>query len=140
MIIGKLGTKRRTAMKRSPLIMIVDDDDDIRSTLSELLEHMQYEVAAAPHGLEAMNILRKGARPDVIFLDLMMPEMDGYEFLLELRKHSELTTIPVVIITAAGNAQSEATKLGATGHLQKPFKVDELLAAIDDIRSRSPHA
>jgi len=138
MIIGKLATKRRQqlAMSNAPSILIVDDDDDIRTTLSELLETMQFAVVAAPDGLEALNKLREGARPDMIFLDLMMPVMDGYEFMLELRKHAVLAKIPIVIITAAGNARGEAQKLGAAGHLQKPFKIDELFATIDRLVPR----
>ena len=137
MIIGKLGSRRRIQANvgdTPPFIMIVDDDDDIRSTLGELLEHMEFDVAAASDGLDALKMLRKGARPDVIFLDLMMPVMDGYEFLVELRSRAALAAIPIVIITAAGNARGEAAKLGAAGHLQKPFKLDELLATIERIR------
>jgi CheY-like chemotaxis protein len=98
------------------------------------LESLEYEVVAAPNGLVAMDRLRQGTRPDAILLDLMMPVMDGYQLLLELRKNATLASIPVVVITAAGNARVEAEKLGVAGHLQKPFKVDELLAMIERIR------
>jgi len=136
MIVGKIGTAgaKHTIVTNAPLIMIVDDDDDIRTTLSELLEHMKYDVAVAADGLDAMRQLRKGARPAVILLDLMMPVMDGYEFLVELRRQTALARIPIVVITAAGNAAAEASKLGATGHIQKPFKLDELLATISRVR------
>jgi len=119
---------------KPPFIMIVDDDDDIRDTLSELLLHMKYHVAMATHGLDALTQLRNGPRPDVILLDLMMPVMDGFEFLVEMRKDPALGEIPVVIITAAGNAKNEAAKVRAAGHIQKPFKLDELVALIQTLR------
>ena len=124
---------RNLGTSPTPLVMIVDDDDDIRETLSELLGRMRYDVVAASHGLDALARLRSGIRPDVILLDLMMPVMDGYEFVLEVRKHLAFATIPIVVITAAGNARVEATKVSAAGHIQKPFKADELVAALERI-------
>ena len=139
MIIGKFETgpvpRPVTVNPQAPLVMVVDDDDDIRTTLGEILATLKYDVTVASHGLDALTQLRVGVRPDVILLDLMMPVMDGYEFILELRRHAALATIPILVITAAGNAQVEAAKIAAAGHIQKPFKANELLAAIDQIVS-----
>ena len=65
--------------------MVVDDDPEIRSSLGELLEDEGYEVVAACDGLEALRMLRNGDKPSVILLDLMMPNMDGWETARELR-------------------------------------------------------
>jgi two-component system chemotaxis response regulator CheY len=115
---------------RKPLVMVVDDDDDIRDALSEVLSRMHYDVVVASHGLDALVQLHANVRPNVIVLDLMMPVMDGYQFVAEMRKHPAFGTIPVLVITAAGNARVEAAKMRVAGHIQKPFKLDELLATI----------
>lgn len=130
MIIAKLDSGRIPIVSAPPLVMVIDDDEDIRSTLTEILGRMKYGVACASHGLEALAQLRTGTRPDVILLDLMMPIMDGYEFVLALRKHPALATIPILVITAAGDARVEANKITAAGHIQKPFKAEELLSAL----------
>jgi CheY-like chemotaxis protein len=110
--------------------MVVDDDDDTRNTLVEILEHLQYDVAEAKHGLDAFTQLRTGVRPNVILLDLMMPVMDGFEFVAEVRKQPAYAEIPILVITAAGNAAAEAAKVSVAGSVQKPFHTEELLSAI----------
>jgi two-component system, chemotaxis family, chemotaxis protein CheY len=120
--------------------MVVDDDDDIRIALGELLGVLKYEVALAKNGLDALDQLRAGTRPDVILLDLMMPVMDGFEFTAELRKYPGLVTIPVILITAAANAATEAAKINAAGHIQKPFNASELVAVIKRITNQQPLA
>ena len=119
----------------SKLVLVVDDEKDIREVFQQVLELEGYRVSAVKNGKEALEWLRNSKeKPSLILLDLMMPVMDGYEFLVELRSRAALAAIPIVIITAAGNARGEAAKLGAAGHLQKPFKLDELLATIERIR------
>jgi two-component system, chemotaxis family, chemotaxis protein CheY len=87
-------------------VMIVDDDQDIRDALSEFLEDEGFKVITADNGRDALDLLRGGASPRVILLDLMMPVMDGWSFLKERRKDPSLEKIPVVIITAAGDVES----------------------------------
>lgn len=117
-------------MTRSLSILIIDDDEDIREALRDILERAGYQIATAAHGADAMSQLRAGERPGVIVLDLMMPVMDGYEFVAEKRKDPELAGIPIVVITAGGYAAEKAAALGAAGYVQKPFKANALLYAI----------
>jgi CheY-like chemotaxis protein len=81
-------------------VFIVDDDRDIREDLGELLRGEGFAVEAAWNGAEAIKRLQGGLRPDVIILDLMMPVMDGVTFRGELKKQTDLSSIPVIGLTA----------------------------------------
>ena len=106
-------------------ILVVDDDDDIRDALVGLLRDAGHPVVEAMDGRQALELARSSL-PRVILLDLMMPVMDGYEFLAERAKHDALVGIPVVVITASGTR----TVPGAHSVLHKPFNVDDLLDAV----------
>jgi two-component system, chemotaxis family, chemotaxis protein CheY len=81
-------------------ILAVDDDVDLRESMQEILELEGYLVATASHGQHALDLLRKGEHPQLILLDLMMPVMNGAEFLVELRADPQLQDIPVLLVTA----------------------------------------
>lgn len=117
-------------MTNEAVVLIVDDDDDIRDTLRELVEQDGYRVATAAHGLEALEKLRAEAGVGLILLDLMMPVMDGYQFMTEMKKDPALADIPVLVITADGNALQKARAIGARGQLRKPFTPEALLVSI----------
>ena len=87
-------------------ILVVDDDADLRQTLQLLLDDSGYRVTAAASGQAALDQLLAGARPDLILLDLMMPEMNGWQFLERARADASLAAIPVVIMTARKAADS----------------------------------
>ena len=111
-----------------PLVMVVDDDDDIRETLAGLLEEEGYRVAAFPTGLEAFKALKDGLGPRVILLDLMMPVMDGAEFRRAQLADPKLADIPVILITAAG--LEPITREDYSEVLRKPLKIDRVLQVI----------
>lgn len=112
-------------------ILIVDDDPPIVEGLSELLEDEGYHVAAAADGRAALDLLRRGLRPCVIVLDLMMPGMDGWGFRREQMKDAELREIPVIVVSAAGlDETSVKAQLGDVEFLPKPPSPARLLAAI----------
>jgi CheY-like chemotaxis protein len=111
-------------------IMIVDDDADVRATVAEALEEEGFEVAMAANGEEALKMLLASARPDLILLDMMMPEMDGWAFRAAQRGHPEIAAIPVIVFTACGVPRDAAAQLGAQGYLKKPLRLDELFSAI----------
>jgi DNA-binding NtrC family response regulator len=110
-------------------ILVADDERNIRKTLSLVLEGAGYEVDVAADGDEARNLCRE-RHPDIAFVDLRMPKMQGLEVLSHIRAISPKTA--VVIITAYGTASNavEAMKLGAVDFIQKPFdpKIIEVLA------------
>jgi len=112
-------------------ILVVEDDPDIRFGLAVLLEDEGYEVLTAANGREALARLHTlSVLPSLILLDLMMPDMDGWEFRAEQRRDAVLATIPVIILSAAGDLAARTTKLGAVGVMQKPVQVSDLLKAI----------
>ena len=85
-----------------PILLVVDDDDDVRLALKLYLEAEGYVVEEAQNGSEALERLRRGLRPRVIVLDLMMPVMNGWEFREQQKAAHDLKDIPVVIFTATG--------------------------------------
>lgn len=109
-------------------VFVVDDDEDIREIISEILINHGYEVETAQNGAEALAQLRSGMRPCVILLDLMMPGMNGFEFRAEQLLDPELADIPVVVLTGAG----QATRTAALGTevLRKPMELAPLLSVV----------
>jgi CheY-like chemotaxis protein len=111
------------------LILVVDDDPDILEALSEILESEGFGVRRARNGREALDSL--GAQlPGLILLDLMMPVMDGWEFVEQIRPRRDWAEIPVIVLSADRNVSSKARSLGAVGYLAKPFELRELLELV----------
>ena len=115
----------------SPPILVVEDDPELLAGLASLLEAEGYRVRCARHGLEALGILRVGPLPRVILLDLMMPIMNGWQFRHEQRMDSELSKIPVIVISARTDVPAHAQWLEADGYLVKPIQPGTLLNAIE---------
>src|ERR1700757_1359661 len=117
-----------------PVVLIVDDNDDNRFTLSMRLEACGYEnIVTAENGREALEKMRQGP-VDLVLLDIMMPELDGYGVLEELRTDTALRDIPVVMISAIEDINSvvRCIELGATDYLTKPFNPVLLKARVDN--------
>ena len=115
-------------------ILIVDDDADIREIIGDVLEEEGYRVTGAANGKEALRLLKdENLRPDLILLDIMMPEMDGWTFRAEQRKDPELAEIPILVFTAYGSPKAVARQLQAAGFVRKPLRLDDLLAMIDRV-------
>ena len=112
-------------------ILIVDDSPGNLSVLSELLQ-TQYRVLAATSGASCLRVAGSQPRPDLILLDVMMPEMDGYEVLSRLRQSAATRDIPVVFLTAMSDAKDEehGLQLGAADYIAKPIKPTVVLARV----------
>lgn len=115
-------------MSPDEFILVVDDDAEIRESLSDLLTEEGHQVRAAANGKEALELLRRTPAPRMILLDLMMPVMNGWQFVRETAGDPVLSGIPVWIITAAGDAHPPPP--GVTGVLRKPFRLRELLDVV----------
>jgi CheY-like chemotaxis protein len=113
----------------SRFILVVDDDQAIRETLCELLADEGHPAVGAANGQEALELLRADGRPCVIFLDLMMPVMDGVAFRAEQLQDPELSTIPVAVITAAGAGAASSMNVDAV--LPKPLRIESVLQVVD---------
>jgi CheY-like chemotaxis protein len=106
----------------SKSIFVIEDDADIRDSMVEMLCDEGYQVGSAVNGRDALEKLRALSElPKVILLDLMMPEMDGYQFRAEQRRDEKLAAIPVVLMSAGGELDVKVKQLGAQGVLKKPF-------------------
>ena len=113
------------------LVLIVDDDPDILQTLALCLSTEGYRVVMASNGKEALEVLRN-EHPAAILLDLMMPVMDGWQFVAELDLRGRRPA-PLLILSADRAVQGHALKLKANGHLAKPFDLDELLGKVEQL-------
>jgi CheY-like chemotaxis protein len=109
-------------------VLIVDDDRDIRDTVSDVLSMADYEVVQAVNGQDALDQLARGRRIDLILLDLMMPVMNGFELLQALRGHEEWRNIPVVM--ASSNRGFNADDIGVAAVLRKPYTVEALISIV----------
>src|SRR5215472_4772995 len=117
-----------------PVVLIVDDNDDNRVTLSMRLEACGYEnIVTAGNGREALEKMRQGP-VDLVLLDIMMPELDGYGVLEERRTDTALRDVPVVMISAIEDINSvvRCIELGATDYLTKPFNPVLLKTRVDN--------
>ena len=115
-------------------IMVVDDDDDLRSMVEGLLRGAGYDVVGAASGYEAHPLALK-TLPALIILDIGMPAMDGLTTLWRMRKHDELATVPVIILTAydSYDLRGEAASVGCHNYLTKPFEPLELKALVNKL-------
>ena len=111
-------------------ILVVDDDPSIRDVVADILEMSDYRVTTASNGAEALDRIRV-ERPAAVLLDLMMPIMDGREFLERCRQRQACACLPVALMSAAHDAASAARRLGVQAYLTKPFEMEAVLAVVD---------
>lgn len=107
-------------------VLIVDDDEDIRDTLCDVLELLGYEAIAAANGREALDKLAILGQPCLILLDLMMPVMSGQEFLAARGEDERLRNVPVVVVTASGTISVP----GVAEVLHKPLSYDVIHSTV----------
>jgi two-component system, OmpR family, KDP operon response regulator KdpE len=118
----------------TPRLLVVDDEEELLQLLRTMLERKGYQVIGAGSGLEAMRLLYH-TQPDLVLLDVMMPNMDGWETLKRIR---EVSTVPVIMLTALSQTPSVVRGLqeGADDYVGKPFDQAELIARIDALLRR----
>lgn len=110
-----------------PLVLVLEDDADLRELLAAILGLMEIDVMSAANGLEGLAAIDR-AVPALILLDMRMPVMDGWEFARELDRRG--TRPPIVVITAAPDPSEAAAAIRAAGWLGKPFDLHELTAMV----------
>jgi CheY-like chemotaxis protein len=115
-------------------VLVIDDDDGLQESLEALLEMEGYQVLLARDGIQALEVL-KTTRPALILLDLMMPRMNGYELVEQMRQQGYLPGIPIIVLTADVRARQKAAQLGAESFVTKPFELDDLLQQIQRLAS-----
>lgn len=122
------------AKREKPLILIADDEEDIKIILSMYLENTGFAVETAFDGLDAIE-RAKVSKPDLILMDIMMPIIDGIEVTRKLKGAAETKDIPVVMLTAAAQSAmiDRAMTAGAADYIAKPFEPDHVKEVIERI-------
>jgi len=115
--------------------MVIDDDVDIRETIQDLLELRGYHVLVAGDGANALAELKRGAHPQVILLDLMMPGLSGEDFRAQQLADERLADIPVVVLSGARGVDEAARRMGVES-LPKPVELDQLMQTVNRFRQR----
>jgi DNA-binding response OmpR family regulator len=113
-------------------VLIVDDDSRMRNVVRTILEDEGFVVSEAADGSEAIQVASRDRLPNLIVLDVMMPERNGWECLTDLKSHSRLRHIPVILMTSRGehDDQFRGMAQGADGYIVKPFEPDSLVKAV----------
>ncbi len=119
-------------MEKNKTVMVVDDNPDIVTIVKTILEGKGYGVQSAYSGQEVFNLLSE-QKPDLIILDIMMPQMDGLEVLTRLKGEPTTSTIPVILLTAKVQYEDVlgGYKMGADYYITKPFTSTQLLNGIN---------
>jgi CheY-like chemotaxis protein len=118
------------AKRQAKRILVVDDIEDNISLLETILTEEGFEVDTANNGKSALAKV-EASPPDLVLMDAMMPEMDGYEVTRRIRQNKKLPFIPILLITAYLDAKAaEGLEIGANDFIRKPIEYDELMARI----------
>ncbi len=114
-------------------VLVVDDEEDVRTIVSRLVGARGYEVITAETGKQAVDLLASGTKPDLVVLDVRMPEMDGLQALVKIRKELGLKDLPIVLLTAQTSDQDvlKGYGVGADYYITKPLKFEQLRNVVD---------
>ena len=112
-------------------VLLIEDNDPIRENTAELLELSDYDVILAKDGGQALEMIGE-KKPDLILCDIMMPKMNGYEFLKIIKQEYPLTNIPFIFLTAYSEKieMQKGLQMGASDYIVKPFEPDALILTI----------
>jgi len=127
-----LNAKLTAGNGRQLRLLVIDDQEEMRSALSRTLALEGFEVTLAATGSRALEVLN-GAFFDLVLLDVHMPDMDGFSVLEKMRERPESVTLPVIMVTGADDTGSvlQGKKLGISDYLVKPYRVADLLSRIE---------
>jgi two-component system chemotaxis response regulator CheY len=126
-------------MNSPPQALVVEDDPEVRKLVRKSLERLAFTVAEARTGKEAMELLAK-SEPDLVCLDLMLPEQSGYEICEYIRKTTALRSVPVLVISARAlpEDRAHAEEVGADAYLIKPFSFAQFAAKVTALTKARP--
>ncbi|MCC5864854.1 MAG: Hpt domain-containing protein [Wenzhouxiangella sp.] len=131
---GTVLTEKTQELKRTPLVMVVDDSITMRRVTSRVLEHRGLEVVTARDGLDAVEAMFERV-PDLILLDIEMPRMDGYELAIHVRNDPRLKEVPMMMITSRSGEKhrQRAREVGVNDYLAKPYQETDLVQHVFDL-------
>lgn len=126
---------KENSIRDSKRLLLIDDDPNLILLVKDYLEFRGYEVITAENGRDALEVLEQESPelPDMIICDVMMPEMDGYAFVENVRANPKTSWIPVLFLSAKGQSQDRVKGLntGADVYMVKPFEPEELVAQVE---------
>ncbi len=122
-----MGSEKKT-------ILLIEDEKNVRQMVQRMLRKNGYEVREGVDGLDGLRIL-EALTPDLIIVDVMMPNLDGLTFTKALKTRAETKSIPVIFLTARGDPKSmiEGINVGAKSYVTKPFQMDDLLSKVGKV-------
>lgn len=114
------------------IILLIEDDADIRESITDLLESEGYQLFTADNGLSGLKTLSTmNPLPSLILVDMMMPQMGGHDFCMEKSKIENYRQVPVVLMSADSDLEQKTKDAGATGYIKKPLDIYKLIAEVD---------
>ncbi len=128
-IRAELGTEQDALSDSTPTILIAEDHLDSRDAMRALLEAFGFRVLVAVDGRQAVDVALEH-HPDLILMDIMMPELDGFEATRQLRQHRLTERTPIIAVTAMEGAQRLALQAGANDYVRKPIDIRGLIAKV----------
>ncbi|EHC15889.1 response regulator [Fischerella thermalis] len=128
-----LNIKQQLSSHKDKKILLIEDNDINRMLLSDYLSYCKYEVQSLPEGSQFLSTIEK-FKPNLILLDLKLPDIDGYSLLAKIQQRSDLQYIPIFVVSAFAfrTDQEKAMKLGARRYFVKPVNLTELILAIEE--------
>ena len=123
-----------------PIALIVEDEPEANRLLARIVQLRGYQTRSAFTGSEALAALDEAEPPDVVFLDLMLPDTDGYDVCRRIKSRPETSTIPVVMVTArlADESRALSIQVGADGFIPKPYTPNQIFDALNTARAIRP--
>ena len=123
---------KETSVREHKRLLLIDDDPNLILLVKDYLEFRGYEVITAENGREALEVLEQEI-PDMIICDVMMPEMDGYAFVNQVRQEERTSWIPILFLSAKGQSgdKIKGLNIGADVYMVKPFEPEELVAQVE---------
>jgi type II secretory ATPase GspE/PulE/Tfp pilus assembly ATPase PilB-like protein/CheY-like chemotaxis protein len=136
-LLEDLPPARAELTRKGAMVLLVDDEDQLRRVMKDLLERQGYTVVEARDGAQALDEVDRHA-PDIVILDLNLPGVDGYSVLSQLRSRPATRQIPIIVLTAKGDEDNEVRvlELGADDFLTKPFRAKALAARLESALGR----
>ena len=118
-----------------PRVLVVEDDDDLRDALVELLSSRGFDVRPASDGKQGLDQLRSWL-PDLVVTDLGMPVLDGHSLRAAQLEAPELAAIPLIVVSGSAQQQEEAERMSAAAVVRKPFRAEDLLSVVSSCLRR----
>ncbi len=116
-------------MSQTKKILLIDDEPEITEMLKFRLESYQYQIITATNGDEGLQLAEK-EKPDLVISDVMMPKMDGYTFVREMKSRASTRNIPIIVLTAKPGMKDLFAMEGISDYLIKPYKPEELVQKV----------